>query len=82
MQLPQVVHAAVGQVDVRLDRDAGRQRGQAGQLGVGGLLAADQHRGHAAGDHRVDPALPGPVAAQDPDHHDGDAGQQVGQFVL
>ena len=79
VQLTQIFHTAVGQVDVRLHRNARRQGGQAGQLGVGGLLAADQHRGDAAGEHRIDPALPGPVAAENPDHHDRSAVQQVGQ---
>ena len=70
------------QVDVRLNRDAGRQRGQSGQFGVGGLLAADQHRRDTARDHGIDAALPGAVATENPDHHDRGAGQQVRQFFF
>ena len=46
-----------------------------------GLLPADQNRRHAAGDHRVDAALPGPIPAQDPDDHDGRPVRQQGQQV-
>lgn len=82
MQLAQVVDAAVGQVDVGLQRGAGRDRGAVGQLGIGGLLSADQYGRYPAGDHRVDSALPGAVAAENPDHHDRRFGQQVGQFQV
>lgn len=53
-----------------------------GQLGIGGLLSADQYGRYPAGDHRVDSALPGAVAAENPDHHDRRFGQQVGQFQV
>ena len=69
MQLVEIVHAALGQIDVRLQGDAGRDGRMAHQVGIWCLLAADHHRRHAASDNRVDAVLPGPVTAEDP-HHD------------
>ena len=48
---------------MRLHRDTRGNRGQAGQLGVGCLLAGHQHRRHAAGQHRVDAGLPEAIEA-------------------
>ncbi len=82
MQLAQVVHAALREIDVRLQRDARGHRGMAHQLGVGRLLAADDDGRHPAGDHGVDAVLPGAIAAEDA--HDGDvgAGQQLVELAV
>ncbi len=69
VQLAEVFHAALGEIDVRLHGHAGRDGGMAHQVRVGHLLAADHHRRHAAADNGVDAVLPGPVAAEDA-HHD------------
>ncbi len=66
VQLAEIVHAALGEIDVRLQRHARRDGRMAHQVGVGRLLAADHHRRHAAADDGVDAVLPGPVAAEDP----------------
>ena len=69
MQLAEVLHAALGEIDVRLHGHARRDGRMAHQVGVGCLLATDHHGRHAAADNGVDAVLPGPVAAEDP-HHD------------
>ena len=82
VQLPQVVHPALGQVVVGLHGDARRHRGALHQIGVGRLFSADHHGGHPARGDRVDTVLPGPVAAQDPGHHHAGAGEQLLEFAL
>ena len=72
VQVAQVGHPAMSEIDVGLQRDAGRRGRVVHQVGVGGLLAADDHRGHSAGHDGVDAVLPRPVTAQD--SHDGDVG--------
>ncbi len=74
VQLAQVVHAPLRQVDVRLQRDTRLDRGTVHQLRVSGLLAADHDRGDAGGQHGLDAVLPGPVAAENPHHHDRGVG--------
>ena len=73
MQLAQVRHAALGQIDMGL---YGNTRGHGGpfhQIGVRGLLAADHHGRDSARDHGVDGVLQSPVATEDPNHHHGGA---------
>ncbi len=83
VQLAQVMSTPPwGQVDVGLQRGAGRDRGALGQSGTGGLLSADQYGRYPAGDHRVDSALPGAVAAENPITTIDASCQQVGQFQV
>ena len=58
MQLAQVRHAALGQVDVRLQGHARGHRRVAHQVGVRRLLPADDDGGDPLGDHGVDAVLP------------------------
>jgi hypothetical protein len=46
------------------------------QLGVGRLLAADHHGGHAAGDDGVNAVLPGPITTEQANHDDVGRRQQ------
>ena len=80
--MTQVVHAALGEINVRLQCDAGRHGGVAHQFGVGRLLAADHHRRHAAADDGVDAVLPGPVAAEDPHDDEIHAVELLGELTV
>ena len=80
--MPQILHPALRQVDVRLQSDTRGRRGMAHQLGVRGLLAADHDGRHAAGLQCVDAVLPGAVAAEDADHGDVGAAEQFGEFAV
>ena len=61
MQLAQVRHPALGQIDMGLQSDA-RGRGRAlHQVGVGSLLAADDDGRDPAGQRGVDGLLQRPV---------------------
>ena len=81
MQLAQVRHTALGQVDMGLQGNA-RGRGRAlHQVGVGSLLAADHDGGNPAGQGGVDGLLQRPITTQHPDHdHSGPVDQTV-QFA-
>ena len=81
MQLAQVRHTALGQVDMGLQGDA-RGCGRAlHQVGVRCLLATDHNRRDPAGQRGVDGLLQCPVTTQHPDHdHSGPVDQTV-QFA-
>jgi hypothetical protein len=80
-QLLQVGGTAVGEVGVRLGRDADRHGGGRHQLRVGCLFAREDDDGAAVGAQLVDPVLPGAYAAEQPYDHQVDALQQRGQLV-
>ncbi len=82
VQLPQVRYAALGEIDVGLQRDACGRRGMPHQVGVRRLLTADDDGRHTACHHGVDAVLPGAVSAKDA--HDGDvgAGQQLLELAV
>ena len=82
MQLAEVRHTALGEVDVGLQRNARGDGGMAHQLGVGRLLAADDDRRDAARDDGVDAVLPGPVAAEDPHHGQIGAVELFGELTV
>ena len=64
VQLPQIRQAALREIDVGLQRDAGGRRRMPHQLGVRRLLTADDDGRHTACHHGVDAVLPGAVARQ------------------
>ena len=81
MQLAQVRHTALCQIDVRLHGDARGHGGPLHQVGVGGLLTADHHGRDPARDDGVDSVLQGAVAAEDPDDHDRGTVEQFREFA-
>lgn len=82
MQVREVLDAALGEVDVGLQRDAARRRRPVHQVGVGRLFPAHHHGRHPAGGHRVDTVLPGAVAAEDAHDDDVGAGQQLVELTV
>ena len=82
MQLREVARAALGEIAVRLGRDADRDRGQLHQVGVGGLLPTQDHYRDARAEHGGEPGLPGSSGAENADHHQVGAVEQFGQIRL
>ena len=82
MQLAQVLHTALRQIDVRLSATPAGHRRMAHQVGVGRLLAADHDGRQTCRADLVDAVLPCAVAAEDPDHHRLHAVQQLGQLAV
>ena len=68
-QLGQVGRAAFPEVGEGLGGHPAGHRGQRHQLGVGGWLAAEHHRGQPAGQHRVQALGPAAPAAEQAKHH-------------
>ena len=75
-RLPRAAFAQVGQ---GLGGHPGGHRGQRHQLRVRGRLAAEHHRGQAAGQHGVQALGPAAAAAEQAHHHAERAVQQRGQ---
>ena len=75
-QLGQVGRAALPEVGEGLGGHPAGHRGQRHQLGVRGRLAAQHHRGQAAGQHRVEALGPAAAAAEQAHHHAERAVQQ------
>ena len=77
VQLGQVGRAAVRQVGVRLRAHAAAHGGQLHQLGVGGLLTAEDDDRARSGEQGVEPVLPGAAPAEQPDDDEVGAVQPV-----
>ncbi len=80
VQLSEIARPALGQVLVGLRGHPDRHRGVPHQLRVRGLLAAQHDHRHADRADRVQPVLPGPRRAENPDDHQVGGVEQRGQI--
>ena len=82
VEVTEVVHPALREVDVGLQCDARGHRGMAHQVGIGRLFAAEHDGRDTARGDAVDAVLPGAVPAEHPHDRDVGAVEQCVQFAL